>query len=159
VSDALAATQAQSDKPNLKRGLALFAAASCSKCHRVGRVGTLVGPDLTSVSSRFSRRDILASIVEPSKSIAENYRSLRIVTTEGQTYVGRPVLSGDYRSQTLRLAIDPQRPFQVTEIDKRTIEKEQASPVSWMPEGLLDTLSAEEIRDLLAFIEAGGRSE
>ena len=84
VSDALAATQSLSDKPNLARGFALFAAASCSKCHRAGSVGTLVGPDLTSVSSRFSRRDILESIVEPSKSIAENYRSLRDRYTGGQ---------------------------------------------------------------------------
>jgi putative heme-binding domain-containing protein len=159
VSDALAATQALANKPNLERGSALFAAASCSKCHRLASVGTLVGPDLTSVSSRFSRRDILESIVEPSKSIAENYRSLQIVTEEGKTYVGRPFLGGDYRSQKLRLAVDPQRPFEITEIDKRTIEEEQVSAVSWMPEGLLDTFSAEEIRDLLAFIEAGGRSE
>jgi putative heme-binding domain-containing protein len=99
----------------------------------------------------------LQSIIEPSKSIAENYRSLRIVTTDGKTYVGRPVLGGDFRSQTLRLAIDPQQPFQVTQIDKRTIEEEQPSTVSWMPEGLLDSLTAEEIRDLMAFLEAGGR--
>jgi putative heme-binding domain-containing protein len=159
VDDALAATQSQTDRPNLKRGLALFAAASCSKCHRLGNLGTPVGPDLTSVSSRFSRRDILESIIEPSKSIAENYRSLQILTTQGKTYVGRPVVGGDYRSQILRLAADPQHPFQITEIDKRTIEQEQASAVSWMPAGLLDTLSADEIRDLVASIEEGGRCE
>ena len=99
----------------------------------------------------------MESIVEPSKSIAENYRSLRIVTNDGKVYVGRPVLGGDYRSQTLRLAVDPQHPFQVTEIDKRTIEEQQVSAISFMPEGLLDTLSADEIRDLIAFIESGGR--
>ena len=115
----------------------------------------MVGPDLTAVSNRFSRRDILESIVAPSKSIAENYRSLEIVTTEGKTYIGRPVLGGDFRSEKLRLAADPQRPFEITEIDKRTIEEERSSTVSWMPEGLLDTLSAEEIRDLLAFLESG----
>jgi hypothetical protein len=159
LSDALAATQSLAGKPNLDRGRALFAAASCSKCHRVGSLGTPVGPDLTSVSSRFSRRDILESIIEPSMSIAENYRSLQILTQEGKSYVGRPILGGDYRSQILRLAIDPQHPFHVTQIDKRTIEQEQISAVSWMPQGLLDSLSAEEIRDLIAFIEAGGQRE
>jgi hypothetical protein len=159
VSDALAATQALTDKPNREHGFELFAAASCSKCHRVGSVGTLMGPDLTSVGSRFSRQDILESIVEPSKSIAENYRSVQIVTQEGTTYIGRPVLGGDYRSQKLRLAVDPQHPFQITEIDKRSIEQEGISAVSWMPEGLLDTLSAKEILDLVAFLEAGGRRE
>jgi putative heme-binding domain-containing protein len=125
----------------------------------VGNAGTLIGPDLTFASSRFSRRDILESIVEPSKSIAENYRSIEIVTRDGKTHIGRPVLGGDYRSQILRLAVDPLRPFQITEIDKRTIEREQVSTVSWMPEGLLDTFSGEEIRDLLAFIEAGGQGK
>jgi putative heme-binding domain-containing protein len=157
VSEALDAIRPLAGQADLKRGRSLLSAASCSKCHRVGRLGTSVGPDLTSASSRFSRKDLLESIVEPSKSIAENYRSLRIVTKDGKVYVGRPVLGGDYRSQTLRLAVDPQHPFQVTEIDKRTIEEEQVSAVSFMPEGLLDTLSADEIRDLIAFIESGGR--
>jgi putative heme-binding domain-containing protein len=155
VQGALTATQAIDDQPNLRRGLELFTAASCSKCHRLGNVGTLVGPDLTSANSRFSRRDLLQSIIEPSKVIAENHRSLEIVTTEGKSYVGRPVLGGDYRSQTLRLAVDPQHPHESIEIDKRTIQQEQVSPVSWMPEGLLDTLTAQEIRDLLACIESG----
>jgi putative heme-binding domain-containing protein len=159
VSDALASTQSNEGKRNTERGMELFVAASCSKCHRVGNVGTLVGPDLTAASSRFSRRDLLESIVEPSKVIAENYRSLEIVTADGKTYVGRPVAGGDFRSQKLRLAVDPQRPFEFIEIDKRTIEQEQVSAVSWMPEGLLDTLSAEEIRELVAFIEAGGRRD
>jgi putative heme-binding domain-containing protein len=157
VSEALAAIEAVAGQADLKSGRSLFTAASCSKCHRVGRLGTSVGPDLTSASGRFSHKDLLESIVEPSKSIAENYRSLRIVTQDGKVYVGRPVLGGDYRSQTLRLAIDPQHPFQVTEIDKRAIEDEQVSAVSFMPEGLLDTLSADEIHDLVAFIESGGR--
>jgi putative heme-binding domain-containing protein len=157
VSEALGAIQALADQADLKRGQTLFTAASCSKCHRAGRLGASVGPDLTTASSRFSRKDLLESIVEPSKSIAENYRSLRIVTQDGKVYVGRPVLGGDYRSQTLRLAVDPQHPLQVTEIDKRTIEEEQVSAISFMPEGLLDTLSAEEIRDLVGFIETGGR--
>lgn len=157
VSESLDAIQALAAQADVKRGRSLFSAASCSKCHRVGRLGTSVGPDLTTASSRFSRKDLLESIVEPSKSIADNYRSLRIVTQDGKVYVGRPVLGGDYRSPTLRLAVDPQHPFQVTEIDKRTIEEQQVSAISFMPEGLLDTLSAEEIRDLVAFIESGGR--
>jgi putative heme-binding domain-containing protein len=158
VRDALTATQAIDGQPNLQRGLELFAAASCNLCHRLGNIGTLVGPDLTSVSSRFSRRDLLESIVEPSKVIAENFRSLEIVTSEGKTYVGRPVPGGDYRSQTLRLAVDPQQPFETIEIDKRTIEQEQVSQISWMPAGLLDTLTAEEIRDLLSFIETSAQA-
>ncbi len=155
AEEALAAVKSVRDQPNLTRGLELFTAASCSRCHRVGKHGTLVGPDLTAVSSRFGQRDLLESIIEPSKVIAENYRSLQVLTTDGKTHVGRPALGGDYRSQVLRLNTDPLQPFAVTEIDKREIEAEQTSPVSFMPVGLLDTLSAEEIRDLLTFLESG----
>jgi putative heme-binding domain-containing protein len=156
VDELLAELQTQTDKPDVQRGRRLFAAASCSRCHRAGTTGTLIGPDLTSASRRFGRRDLLESIVEPSKVIADNYRSLQIVTRDGKTYVGRPMAGGDYRSQILRLATDPQHPLQSIEIEKTMIERQQHSEVSWMPQGLLDTFSADEIRDLLAFIESPG---
>ena len=141
---------------NLRRGAAMFAAASCNKCHRIAGRGSLVGPDLTSVSSRFSRRDLLQSIITPSKVVADKYRSLHVITTDGKTFVGQPALGGDYRSPVLRLAIDPARPFTITEISKSIIEEERPSLVSWMPEGLLNTLTKNEILDLLAYLEAGG---
>ena len=142
---------------NFERGRELFAVASCNRCHRVGVEGTLIGPDLTSASRRFSRRDLLESILSPSKVIPENYRSVRIVTTDGKSYVGRIIPAGDYRSPTLRLATNADAPHEFTEITKSKIEVQQPSPVSWMPEGLLNTLNKDEILDLLAFIEAGGQ--
>ena len=142
--------------PDVKRGANIFAAASCAKCHRVGGRGTLIGPDLTFVGNRFSRRDILESIVHPSDAIAENYRGLQVVTSDGKSFVGRASTSGDYREPTLRLATDPAKPFDVIEIPKSNIEVQRTSPVSWMPEGLLNTFTAEEIRDLLAYVEARG---
>ena len=77
---------------NLRRGKEMFAAASCIKCHRVAGIGTLVGPDLTSVSSRFGRRDLLQSILSPSKVVADKYRSLQVITTGWQdcTSANRP---------------------------------------------------------------------
>ena len=132
----------------------MFAAASCSKCHRAAGRGGMVGPDLTSVSSRFSRRDLLVSILQPSKVIPEKYRSLQVATSDGRTLVGQVVASGDFRSPILRLATDPLRPSEVEEIAKNEIEQQKMSPVSWMPEGLLDTLTEKQILDLLAYIES-----
>lgn len=143
-------------RPDLDRGKTLFAIASCSKCHRMAGRGGWVGPDLTSVRSRFSRRDLLESIILPSKVVAEKYRSIQVMTKDGQSYIGQPALGGDYRSTILRLATNPDRPSEVTEISKLTIEAQRPSPVSWMPEGLLNTLTQNEILDLLAYIEAGG---
>jgi putative heme-binding domain-containing protein len=140
-----------------KRGRALFDIVSCSRCHRIGDHGSLVGPDLTFVSSRFSRRDILAAVVTPSLVVADNYRSVRVITTDGRIVSGRLVPSGDYRSPSLRIATDPLSPLQTVEIEKNRIESSDTLPISWMPEGLLDTLTETDIADLLAYIESGGR--
>ncbi len=137
-------------------GRELFRAALCSRCHRCGREGTPVGPDLTGVGSRFSRVDLLKSLLDPSAVVAEPYRNVEIVTTDGRHLVGRVLTSGDYRARTLRLQTDPLRPSQVVEIPKQEIEVHQESQTSPMPAGLLNTLTADEIRDLLAFLQSGG---
>ena len=141
---------------DLENGGRLFAAALCSRCHRVGNQGQLAGPDLTGVSRRFTRRDILQSVISPSLVVAENYHVDRIETTDGRILVGRIIQSGDFRSPALRIVTDPLQPGQFTEIAKRDIESHTTAPTSSMPAGLLDTLTKEEIADLLAFIETGG---
>ncbi|MEQ9407997.1 MAG: c-type cytochrome [Fuerstiella sp.] len=139
--------------PNHEHGRELFRIALCSHCHRAGSTGGVVGPDLTSVARRFSRRDLLLSILEPSRVVDEKYRHEQIVTMDGRVIIGRLVTGGDYRATKLRLATDPLRPGQMVEIDKNDIETHQPSLQSPMPNGLLDTLSASDIRDLLAYLE------
>jgi putative heme-binding domain-containing protein len=121
----------------------------------VGVRGPAIGPDLTHVAQRFSRRDILESIVRPSLSVAEPYRNARIVTEDGKVMTGRVVSAGDYRSQSLKLNTDPLRPSQWVEVDKRTIAEFLDLGTSPMPEGLLNPFTREEIADLLAYLEAG----
>ncbi len=141
-----------------KNGQKVFQEAQCNRCHRSGARGPAVGPELTHVSSRFNRKDILLSVIEPSQVVAENYRSLKIITTDGRTLVGRAIMEGDYRSDKLRLATNPLRLSEVTELDKRDIEESSESPISPMPSGLLDTFEAHEIIDLLEFLISGSHS-
>lgn len=135
------------------RGAVVFREALCIRCHRVGARGPAVGPDLTHVSSRFSRRDILQSILSPSEVVSETYRNVQVLTTDGRVLVGRVLNEGDYRSETLKLAVDPLRPSQVVQLNKREIDQSQLSATSPMPKGLLDTFSESEIRDLLAYLQ------
>ena len=137
---------------NLERGAKVFAQASCNKCHRFGSQGNLVGPDLTNAFRRFNSTDMLTAILEPSKVVAESYRTLQIVLSDGKTLTGQPTTAGDFRSPTLRLATDPAKPFEVVEIEKNDIESQKWSSVSWMPEGLLDSFTKEEILDLLHYL-------
>ncbi|WP_182870191.1 c-type cytochrome [Rhodopirellula sp. JC639] len=135
-----------------RRGETLFGEVLCASCHRVAGRGGVLGPDLSSIAARFSTRDILASIVTPSDVIADKYRSVQVVTTDGRIVSGQIITGGDYRSSTLRLATDPLDPAKVIEIPKQDIQLHRPSDVSPMPEGLLDTLTAADIADLLAFL-------
>jgi putative heme-binding domain-containing protein len=138
-----------------RRGVTVFREALCTRCHRVGATGPAVGPDLTYVGRRFTPRDILQSILLPSQVVAENYRNVEVVTTDGRVIIGRPLTAGDYRAEKLRIATDPLRPSVVVELDKQEIELHRLAPTSPMPTGLLDTLTREEIADLLAYLASG----
>ncbi len=118
-----------------------------------GRAARRSGPDLTFVARRFSRRDLLESIVAPSQVIAEHYRNVQVQTKDGRTIVGRVLIEGDFRSETLRVAADPLRPSVVVEINKRDVEEYRLSDISPMPTGLLDGFQQAEIFDLLAYLE------
>lgn len=139
---------------NVKRGAEVFVAAQCASCHRYGARGALVGPDLTSAARRFSRRDLLSSILDPSKVIAQNYQAIQVVTVDGRSYTGLAPMIGDYRSPLLRLATDPASPMEIIEIAKQDIESQKPSTVSWMPLGLLNHFSRQEIEDLLAYLRS-----
>ncbi len=137
---------------NVTRGEAIFRDALCARCHRFGQRGPSVGPDLTSVAGRFSRHDILDSIINPSKAIAENYRAETIQTADGKVVTGRLMPGGDFRSEKVRLIPDLLRPDQIIELDKQSIEDHRQSELSPMPQGLLDSFTKEEISDLLAYL-------
>ena len=139
------------------RGAAVFRDALCIRCHRVGARGPAVGPDLTHVAGRFSRRDMLLHVLTPSAVVAENYRNVQVLLHDGRALIGRVVSEGDYRSETLRLAPEPLRPSQVVEVNKREIDRYQLSETSPMPQGLLDTFTSAEILDLLAYLHAGAK--
>jgi putative heme-binding domain-containing protein len=123
----------------------------CASCHRFGELGTDVGPDLTTLSSRFKKKDILESILWPSKIISDQYEAVMIETDGGDIVVGAVVMEDDQRI-VLRTAQNPDRPVAVP---KSRIKTQQKSSVSLMPPGLLAGLSHTEINGLVAFLLAG----
>jgi putative heme-binding domain-containing protein len=137
---------------NFQRGQAAYLVGQCIKCHRFGNDGGAVGPDLTAVSSRFSRRDILESILEPSKVVSEQYQNLIVTTTAGKLVTGRLM---DQTADTIVIQPDPLSPERVT-IKRKDVESMMPSKVSPMPEHLVDVLTADEILDLIAYLESSG---
>ena len=136
------------------RGKQIFTTTGCIHCHRFAAEGQMMGPDLTAAMRRYSRRDLLASVVNPSDVIAENYRSVQILTNDGRVFTGRshvgvttahPCYVSPLTRLTHRVPV---------EIKKSEIASRKKSQVSWMPDGLLDTLTRQQIFDLIAYLES-----
>jgi putative heme-binding domain-containing protein len=140
-------------KRDFDRGRSLFGAASCFACHRFANEGGAQGPDLTIVSGRFSVRDLLESIIEPSKEISDQYAAIVIATSDSKIITGRIVNSHGDALHVMTNMLDPNN---VTTVDARKIESIETSKVSMMPEGLLDTFKEDEIIDLVAYLLSRG---
>ena len=143
---------------NFAVGKRVFREATCSKCHRLGAAGRAFGPDLTGISGRFTRTEILESILDPSRSVSSRYVNHVVATADGRVHTGQLVWNG-FRKSIIRLATDPLNMEDVTEISKRDIVSHKASTVSPMPQGLLDSFEGVEIESLLLYIESGGLVE
>jgi putative heme-binding domain-containing protein len=138
-------------KRNFASGRNLFHATSCAKCHRLGGEGGAIGPDLSTAGKKFSMTDMMDAIVLPSKAISDQYGSQQVLTSDGRSLVGRVVEIGN---QVHVYTIDANAKPII--LEKDDIEQMTVSKVSQMPEGLIDTLSSEELKDLIAYIMAAG---
>ncbi|MEO6786941.1 MAG: c-type cytochrome, partial [Chthoniobacteraceae bacterium] len=117
----------------------------CAVCHTLGREGGKIGPDLTGYE-RDNLDFMLPAIVDPSLAIREEFTAFTVVTKDGQTLMGfldaqtpQSVTIRDLNSQKLVLS-------------RADLKSLTASPVSLMPEGLLDAMSDQQVRDLFAYL-------
>ena len=120
----------------------------CATCHRFGSMGKEIGPDLTTITSRFQKKDILESILWPSKVISDQYKSELFQLKSGKVISG-VVARETAASVLVRTAESPERPVS---IPKAQIAERGESKVSMMPEGLLEELSQTDVANLLAFL-------
>ena len=120
----------------------------CGICHKFGELGTEVGPDLTTIASRFKKKDLLESILWPSKIISDQYQSEMFELKDGSIVTGVPVRETAI-AVFVRTSENPERPVQVP---KGKIATRAVSPVSLMPEGLLDGYTQADISNLLTFL-------
>ena len=133
-------------------GRRALAAAQCLKCHRLGSSGSAVGPDLSAIGKRFDARAILESILEPSKVVDPKYHATTWVLADGRVVTGRANMVNDREIGVEVNALTGES----QKLLRSDIESSHPSPVSPMPQGLLDTLEEEEILDLVALLRGGG---
>ena len=140
---------------DFKSAKAAFNDAQCIACHRFGNEGGAVGPELTGVGSKYSRRDILESLLDPSKVVSDQYQNTVIVKRDGDDVTGRITDENAERVVILPNMLAPELTIAVPLAE---IVRREPSKVSPLPSGLLNNLPKEEILDLLAYLETAGKA-
>lgn len=131
------------------RGIKVFRRESgpmCARCHAVHGTGGVVGPDLSDVALRSTKEALVASILEPSRTIDPQYRATTFELADDRVVFGRVLREtptaieiADTDGKTSTLA-----PSEVT--------SRRESDVSVMPSGLATLVTREEFADLVAYV-------
>ena len=116
-----------------------------------GNEGGFVGPQLTNAGRRFSVTDLLETILDPNKEVSDQYQATVFQLEDGRVVTGRIANRVDERYKVMEDMIHPSN---LTTIRASEIEGMRASKTSMMPAGLIDSLTRDEILDLLAFLQS-----
>ena len=141
---------------DFKNGRKMFGAGSCYACHRFQGEGGAVGPDLTSAGGKFSAKDLLETVVHPSKVVSDQYSASQFLLDDGTILVGRVM---NLKENEYWVNADMMKPSTITKVNVDTIEAIRPSQVSMMPKGLLNTMSETDVLDLLAYLISAGNPD
>jgi putative heme-binding domain-containing protein len=125
---------------------AVAGATACGNCHRVQGRGQWVGPDLSTIGTKYGRDELLRSILNPSAAIGYNFRTMVVGLDDGRVVTGLPV--EDTPDRLVLKTADGQR----VALRPNQVEQRKNSDVSLMPEGLAETMSDQDLADLLSFL-------
>ncbi|HLO81874.1 MAG TPA: hypothetical protein VK166_12990 [Chitinophagaceae bacterium] len=141
---------------NFERGKGLFVSSLCAACHTMNDFGGVSGPNLTQLGTRFSYRDMLEAMIEPSKTISDQYGATVFFMNDGTSIVGR-LVSED--NDSYQVSQNPFTPQQLRTISKKAVARTRVSEISPMLPGMINNLNPEELKDLLAYLKSGGNKQ
>ena len=128
------------------RGQAVFdGKGACASCHRVGRVGSRVGPNLSEIGSVRSAGSLERSLTDPSAQMMPINRPVRAVTKAGAVITGRRLNEDTY---SVQLIDANERLHSLIKADLREYIVSMASP---MP-SFATSLTASELSDVVAYL-------
>lgn len=122
----------------------------CLACHGIAGVGGQVGPDLTSIGASAQPDYLIESLLIPNKAIKEGFHALEVNTLSGKVVSGIKVRETK-TELVLRNAEDKEVSIPADDIDTRKQTR------SLMPDGLVDTLTRQELIDLTRFLSELGK--
>jgi putative heme-binding domain-containing protein len=138
---------------NFAQGEAMFRSTLCATCHRFNGEGGSIGPDLTGSGNRYTLRDLLENIIDPSKVISDQYDSHEITLKNQSIVLGRIVVE---ENDKLFVVSNPFAPADQTVLNSGDVLRKEVRKVSMMPPGLVNSLNSDELRDLVAYLLSGG---
>ena len=156
VDDALPLVEGNLVNRNFEQGKMMFDAGRCSSCHLMRGEGGSIGPDLTQLGTRFTAKDMLEAIIEPNKTVSDQYAATVFTMKDGSSILGRLTNEND---QTYFISQNPFAPEVIREIPKSDVLGTKYSYISLMYPGLINRMNEEELKDLMAFLMAGGNPD
>ena len=124
----------------------------CAACHTLHGEGRKIGPDLTGID-RGNLDGLLHSIVDPNASVLPDFMAFHLklkarVGDEERQMVGF-IQTENANGLTIMDLAGTLTPVAGSDIAERT-----ALAISIMPEGLLEAFSAQQVRDLFAYLQS-----
>ncbi|MFK8111432.1 MAG: DUF6797 domain-containing protein [Rubripirellula sp.] len=126
---------------------------SCTQCHTAGEGAKLLGPDLSELRDRANYQHVIESILQPSKTVQEGFKSEKLLLDDGRVLLG---IVREQKDNRLTVVVPGEEQAQSIALD--SIEA-RAPANSMMPVGLINQLQDKsEFFDLVSFLVELGKS-
>lgn len=122
----------------------------CATCHKYGNSGNSIGPELTDISKKFGKTELLDAIINPSAAIVFGYEPWLVNTSEGESLYGF-LISSNKQSIVL---IDISGNKHIIPVNKISSKNKQSQRL--MHDPISNGLKEQDLADVAAFIIANG---
>ena len=148
LSPEIASYRTLNAEGDAKRGEPLFKRQACVACHTTANGQTPKGPHLVDIGKRYKKTELVESILKPAAKIAQGFDTYLFVMDTGKVITG--FVSGESADEVqLRQTNGVALSLKKDEIEIRQKKKE-----SMMPKGVVDTLTPEQLADLIAYLQS-----
>ena len=141
-------TRALGVSGDIVRGKELFASRNCRSCHTDADGQTPKGPHLADIGKRAKPNELLESILKPSAKMAQGFETYLFEMENGK------VFTGFIASESADAILIRQLNGMPQELRRSEIEAKTRQEKSSMPDGIADSLSIEQVADLLSYLQS-----
>jgi putative heme-binding domain-containing protein len=141
---------------SFEMGKRVFSMTRCHVCHSVNGNGVKLAPDLTEVAKKYKGIKLLEQVIAPSTELNEKFRTYQFLMRDGRVIAGTIFKDEPDAYQVIPNLLNPRL---LLVVPKNQVDEKLPSKISSMPESLLNGLTREQILDLMAYLQAGGKAE